>query len=967
MSLWMRVWSGIGVALIAVLVAMPGEAVVSGAETPRVLLLESNTPQRIELEDGEFSSMQIMKREMVRQALLIAARHDLGLATRDGTLHEPLELKDPAAGLRLQLHMLERSHAWMRTTIRNEAGVVVLEFEMPFERRGGRHYENVVTWMEPWSREHASALLREIGFQGEPHGWEDDGPALPEALEALGQINFFSQYHALRLTHRQIAEHGESLDRLSVLIRAYGNLGQLTRFHWNSSFRAYRARALMYAQRVVNRYPEDPHSYWLSAYAWMMFGQHDIALQRLEKAAELAGESLPPIWAALMEHVLHFRTQPLMDVAHAGREDAQLAAFLAFLTVELNGAGSVLLETGKTLLSANPQCYRVVDTMIDEAGVRYNHRLTMHGLQMLGAAAPQHLRAMEGVPPSVSAFVLFGGRGWDAIPLSRVAGLLVDDALESTEPDPSWAMLGRLIQETQYRQIQQRLAFMAHQWNVSVDETLAQLCPAVADHRFVAVLDSYAYSWARDREMMVKLFDEMVVPEPHYWMGGMYRQIRPLVMEKHERLGKFYDDQWWNSDATYDELAKRIHTHRAEHRLRYARWMREISPHAPIQISTFIRDDWENVQDKIDGWRQTYGHFPSVQSALARKLQDDGRDEEAIEMWERYLQHAHDTNAYGWLAGLYRKRGDHDMWLQTLHRILDGEDYGLSHARTRVVIATNLAADGKPRLGLPYAEDAAQSWAGWAMNAAGYLNDLLGDYERAELWLRRTSERYESSSANWIKWCLRTGKGDVDAARAHFDKYLQSVRGRETYSDWSDMAFVHYMEGRDAQAMEAFARMARIDQNEPFNAIHWAMMADRLNDPDTRDAALLQAAQGSERGRGGEERVPLRQMAQYLHETLRQDGVELNSTRLDEFVDAADLDQQINLNFLAGMFLMQRGQEEEGVERLLRATQLRGEVLRYNLQTMKNDYALARYELLKRGIGPEHFVYDPENNRQGAH
>ena len=51
----------------------------------------------------------------------------------------------------------------------------------------------------------------------------------------------------------------------------------------------------------------------------------------------------------------------------------------------------------------------------------------------------------------------------------------------------------------------------------------------------------------------------------------------------------------------------------------------------------------------------------------------------------------------------------------------------------------------------PYADHAAESWAGWAMPWASYCAEKLNDWKAAEHWVARTSQRYGSS---WLDWFL---------------------------------------------------------------------------------------------------------------------------------------------------------------------------------------------------------------------
>ncbi|MEJ7640323.1 MAG: hypothetical protein WKF75_20740 [Singulisphaera sp.] len=89
--------------------------------------------------------------------------------------------------------------------------------------------------------------------------------------------------------------------------------------------------------------------------------------------------------------------------------------------------------------------------------------------------------------------------------------------------------------------------------------------------------------------------------------------------------------------------------------------------------------------------------------------------------------------AYQSLADVYAARGRFDLWQATLDAYLEKEDIGLDHARVRVEIANALMARGDYMAALPYAEDAGETWAHWAMRCAADCTEGLGHYERSEM------------------------------------------------------------------------------------------------------------------------------------------------------------------------------------------------------------------------------------------
>ena len=85
----------------------------------------------------------------------------------------------------------------------------------------------------------------------------------------------------------------------------------------------------------------------------------------------------------------------------------------------------------------------------------------------------------------------------------------------------------------------------------------------------------------------------------------------------------------------------------------------------------------------------------------------------------RYMELSPDLWAYQTLAANYKAQGKIDRWLETLEKFLNNvEDLGLDHAKVRVEIADYYMGLKQWDKAKPYAEAAAQTWAGWAMECA---------------------------------------------------------------------------------------------------------------------------------------------------------------------------------------------------------------------------------------------------------
>ena len=73
--------------------------------------------------------------------------------------------------------------------------------------------------------------------------------------DRLASLEFLEVLLAVRDLHRAIRADGESPARLGALARGYALLGVLSEYEWHPAHRALKARALLYAQRLVARDP----------------------------------------------------------------------------------------------------------------------------------------------------------------------------------------------------------------------------------------------------------------------------------------------------------------------------------------------------------------------------------------------------------------------------------------------------------------------------------------------------------------------------------------------------------------------------------------------------------------------------------------------------------------------------------------------------------------------------------------
>ncbi|HVR84139.1 MAG TPA: hypothetical protein VMU54_07500, partial [Planctomycetota bacterium] len=436
---------------------------------------------------GEVQGTGLLYREVLRQTVLLAAREGLGLPTRDQALREPLPEGAATLGFSIQVLpqrmlrvSLSRGEAEAKKTIWETS------IDLPPSKPSSVH--DLAPLAEPWSRGPLVDALKQAGFAGKAAA-STPGGAVPEGVERrLRELTFTGAYAALHQLHGACRETGESPARLGALVRAYANLGQLSRGLWNASSKVFAARSLLYAQRLLAAAPGTRIALWHRAYALTMAGRPGAALEDLAGALAITdSQETAPVWVPWLEACCRYET-PKLD-AEAPAEDRPLQRFLAYLTAE--GSESGVWERGKAaeVLKLSPECYRVIDAACAIGGVNNLHSATMRGPQRMGSTIYGRVKAQPDLPQRVLEAV----RALDHARSEQEGRVVLwKSLLASPEPaEPSWPLLGRLIEETSFMQTVRRGNFLRYQWGVPCDQFVQEVGPLIADHPYGALVRSY--------------------------------------------------------------------------------------------------------------------------------------------------------------------------------------------------------------------------------------------------------------------------------------------------------------------------------------------------------------------------------------------------------------------------------------------------------------------------------------------
>jgi tetratricopeptide (TPR) repeat protein len=885
----------------------PGSAVPPAGEKDSFGLLFLDAPE-IPAKPVPHTASGILARELFRQALLLTASDYLGLTVRDGALGDlpPSGLPDDhrvginvtyqqSMGLEMKAHVRGASTPeplWQQRFPSNVWPVDVV---------------SVGANCEIQSRTKLLSQLRNAGFQGKSNPTNNDVQVPRETDDLLALMTCTAQFQALRQLHALMKVQGESPWVLAGLARGYANLGVLTEFHWSSDHKSFKARAMLYAQRLVVRQPQSSWALWQRAYVLALVGVHEAALSDLSQASKL--EKTPkkkgdvtslakrPLWVDAIEAYCNFDTARVQETAKVPGLK-QLGHLLAFLAVEDTRSPHLALAAGRTLLAYNPECYRVHDSMSSLGGVAAQHRTTVDGINIFSDTYTRRLASIPGLPKSAAKLA---SSGVDDAQVSKALILFSQSGLDDNPL--SWAVLGRLGQETRFAQISRRLDFMLYRWSVPTKDFLQEAMPLVADHPYLPFLKTFGVDRAREQETFVKLIRSL--PPPFYETGQAVRLrvLQDLPANAHTTL----DDIWTaSSDNIYRDFWLMVDFLAEKDQATYAQRALAFSPHAPFAKAILIKTNWQVAEPKAADWEKDCQH-PRILFELGQRYLQLKRHDDAERCLQRCVALSPDYTAYKTLASAYKAQGKMDLWQQTLEEYLKAEDTGLGHAQAQVEIALEFMKQKQWAKALPYAEEAAQTFAEWALLCASECNEALKNWDKAELHIRAASERYGGSYFKWYYWCQRTGKGDVGAASKFFAKVIIAIGPRATDTDRMRFSGFYTMSGQKQKLVDLFKAWFAQSAKSNLVALNLTIACDEAGDVKARDQALKDFPATT---------IDWYKQLAELFQTCLANGEQspLDLAAVDATIKPLAPKFQSEANCLVGRFLACRGQTKDSLE-----------------------------------------------------
>lgn len=204
------------------------------------------------------------------------------------------------------------------------------------------------------------------------------------------------------------------------------------------------------------------------------------------------------------------------------------------------------------------------------------------------------------------------------------------------------------------------------------------------------------------------------------------------------------------------------------------------------------------------------------------------------------------------------------------------------------------------------------------MNCAARCAEGEKDWEQAEAWYSRVTERYASSAwAVWYFFCKRTGQGDLEGARASVERYIASTADRPDLQTSEYFGYFYWLDGRTDKAREIFTG-AYSKSTSISAALALAMILDDEKDAARRDDLLKELV-----ARHKEKAPRSLAICQILLDSIfapAAKGQPLDIAVLDRLIAAMPEEARGNADFFVGWFLRNHDHPQEARRYLRRCS-----------------------------------------------
>lgn len=888
----------------------------SSSESVDGLFVDRAEPQATK-NDSQSAHTGLLGRELLRQALLIVARDDFGLLTRDATLGDEFDPK-----------RCRQIHANTEVFLSGEAALQ-LSFEIngketsrtipiPFEgRKTIIDYSKLTQAVNRIASKEIPIVLREAGFN---HAAEKqvaaDAPNISQEVDAqLGRLSPITQFQAVRSLHQAMRESGPSIVVLAELSRGYAHLAMLTHPLWNSQSNAFLARALLYAARAIELDPKSPLGYWSLGYALILAGCDDDGRAMLLEAENWrrVRKIAPPDWVELLEYLAK---HDHLAVERAISSQQRLSEWTQFIRWRTFGGDwwlsrSAVIPAREFARDYHPLCIPMTFGMFRSHSINDAHDAMQSFLPALSNEIRTRLPDTAGLPKDVNKTTQEAKDTLESIPR-----ILISSTADDTG-EPSLACLGHLMEDMIITHSAHTLSFMSQRWGVPWQRYREQIGPLVKSHPLRDYLSLTVGPPTESIDSPKMAFLNQPVVDFRFPMIDATRHLYDVNQGGEDVGQRFWRQAVKHADFTGPDLIQHIGGLASEKdKVRRAEVLRLVSNSRPVCYAYILKVDGSFGEMSDNEVYRLFGEHPEATYLFAEAFIAKGDQELAL----KALEHMTEVDGSPWgyvkLAEFYKDAGDKKKWRETLDALLEQTDQDITHADARVEIANELMDLGKFDEATPYADAAAEFYSEKGLRCGFQCAEGEGDDRKAERYVRAMVERYPSTLLEWYFWCQRSGKGDVDAATKAMGRALPQLRAARAPEAKSLLAAIQSLKGEDEDSLQAWNTCYELRPTTTA-AMMIALAYQKKGDTEKRDEWLAKSASAEPPDADLPQR--LAKLSTLMQSQLKSPDGAAFIKQAEKLAEDLPTPAAGIVRYAAGRFLFQIGQREQS-EQLLKSS-----------------------------------------------
>ncbi len=865
-------------------------------------------------------------REIVRQTFLIAARDELGLATRDSMLREDFPEKPDEQSLPFEIYCRTRDpndDRKLEYVLSRRGAHEKALWQLPFTVDDFPPLVSINVKAEVWSRKEFKDILLKAGFKGHVPAVRTTTEVPRKAYELIWTWNEISVMAGIRQLHAEVREKGESRDLLSALAIGYANLGSLVDFHNSPAHKVYYARAMLYMERLSKQTNDTPWSLLTSAYVAAQVGMVDAASIWIDQAKKKMTDTDRPLpwFADVLDKFSHGDLRGMAKSVGSARE-RDLAHYLNLQAVRFGDLDDLTVKAALELLKDCPECPRVYNILAMTSSLGPMRQGVYSAFDATGTLLRKRVTDIAGLPESARKLIHSAGarlpeEGEIEFRKDLVAILKREGAPQSDRGEPSLSALGHMIDDINFAQALRRVNFEGD----NVDS--ASLCAA---HPYADYLGAFSFKKAENGPAAMRLKAKIDLTQVTFNDSPVLQWL--YAMEPTPQLHSWHQVPGYHCDAILADQMRSIKNgwfgkpDDSGVNAGNMAWCWSICSKLPVAIATRITRDWQHAAKEMDGYEKTYADDPLVTKALTDRYCKLKRYSDAERCAKLLVKADPDYPSYRVLASIYKTTKDHARWKETLDKATELPTNGLERAQVQNEIALDLLGRFEFQEAVTYADAAAETGAAWAMLTAARCHEMLGEWKKSEQLVRTVSESYEGSRFDWMYWCHRTGRGDVQQAEELARKWIEGW-GTTLFAEQQRRIACYYLTTGEPDKALILLQKTYGYLHECYAGMHGVIAADTLGKADERDALLKQVIETKipenfVESRGTEVYTPL---AVLFREALAaKGGKPLDLAKVDEILQKSGLPPSVPRYFV-GVFLKNRGDLENATKYLIRAAQ----------------------------------------------